>query len=184
MGFFLEYKSETMKQILLLDAHNYDETLPEIYRVAVRGIIFRDGKLLLIQSNFGELKFPGGGQEENETDIDTLVREVLEETGYHVIKESIHEFGEVVEKRLSVHESMIWHQINRYYFCDIDTNQEECKYTQDEIECGFHQVWYTLEEAITINQAMLDKEGVQAWNQREYTVLKMLKEQEDNLKLN
>ena len=33
-----------MKQILVMDAKNYDESLPEIYRVAVRGIIFVDGK--------------------------------------------------------------------------------------------------------------------------------------------
>ena len=113
-----------MEQLLVLDAHNYDEDLPEIYRVAVRGIIFKKGQLLLIQSNFEELKFPGGGQEKGESDIDTLVREVLEETGYHVIRESVKEFGEVVEKRLSVHEPMIWHQINRYYFCDIEDTQD------------------------------------------------------------
>lgn len=165
-----------MEQLLVLDAHNYEEVLPEIYRIAVRGIIFKEGKLLLIQSSFEELKFPGGGQEKGESDIDTLVREVLEETGYHVLEDSVKEFGEVIEKRLSVYEPMIWHQINRYYFCDIDTYQEECCYTESEKKYGFHQVWVTLEDAIKINELMLEREGVQAWNQREYTVLKLLKE--------
>ena len=165
-----------MKQILIMDAGNYDPTLPEIYRVAVRGIIFVDGKLLLIQSNFGEVKFPGGGKEGEESDKDTLIREVLEETGFHVIPESIKEFGEVVEKRLSVHEPMIWHQINRYYFCEIDSVQEECHYTENELKHGFHQVWFTLDEAISINEEMLSREGRKAWNQREYNVLKLIKE--------
>ena len=165
-----------MKQILIMDAGNYDPTLPEIYRVAVRGIIFVDGKLLLIQSDFGEVKFPGGGKEGEESDKDTLIREVLEETGFHVIPESIKEFGEVVEKRLSVHEPMIWHQINRYYFCKIDSVQEECHYTENELKHGFHQVWSTLDEAIAVNEEMLSREGRKAWNQREYNVLKLIKE--------
>lgn len=165
-----------MKQILVMDAKNYDESLPEIYRVAVRGVIFVDGKLLLIESNFGEVKFPGGGIEEGEDEITALIRETLEETGFHVIPESIREFGEVVEKRLSVHEPMIWHQINRYYLCDVEEFQEECNYTENEKQYGFHQVWHTLDEALAINEEMLQREGRQAWNQREYNVLKMLKE--------
>ena len=72
-----------------MDEHNYDEALGEIYRVAVRGIIFLDGRLLMIQSDFGEVKLPGGGMEEGETDEQTLIREVKEETGYDVIPDTI-----------------------------------------------------------------------------------------------
>lgn len=165
-----------MKKLLVMDAKNYDPSLKEIKRVAVRGIIFVDGKLLLIQSNFGEVKFPGGGMEDGESDIDTLVRETLEETGYHVILESIREFGEVEEIRLSTKELMIWHQINRYYYCDIEEIKEACSYTSNEKKYGFHQVWYTLDEALEINKDILQREGFNAWNQREYQVLKLIKE--------
>lgn len=34
-----------MKKILVMDEHNYDDNLGEIYRVSVRGIIFVAGKL-------------------------------------------------------------------------------------------------------------------------------------------
>lgn len=165
-----------MKKILVMDAKNYDMSFSEIYRVAVRGIIFVNKKLLLIRSNFGEVKFPGGGQENGENDFETLIRETLEETGYHVIADSIREFGEIEEKRLSTDEPMIWHQINRYYFCEIEEYKEECQYTENEKKYGFHQVWYSLDEAIQANQDMLCKEGVLAWNQREFNVLKLLKE--------
>lgn len=164
-----------MEKILVLDAKNYDPALPEIYRVAIRGIIFRDGKLLLINSIFGELKFPGGGQEKGESDLDTLIRETLEETGCHVIPESVREFGEVEEIRLSTHEPMIWHQINRYYFCDVTSKQEECHYTDNEKKYGFRQVWHTLDEAIEINYTTLLKEGFHGWNEREYKVLNLIK---------
>ena len=165
-----------MEKILVMDAENYDPDLDEILRIAVRGIIFVDGKLLLINSSFGELKFPGGGKEGEESDEETLIRETLEETGYRVIPETIRPFGEVEEKRLSVHEPMIWHQINRYYFCDVESEQGACSYTENEVKYGFHQVWHTLEEAIRINAETLQKEGRHAWNQREYNVLQLIRE--------
>jgi 8-oxo-dGTP pyrophosphatase MutT (NUDIX family) len=165
-----------MEKILVLDAKNYDPSLPELLRTAVRGIIFRDGKLLLINSNFGELKFPGGGQEKGENDLDTLIRETLEETGFHVIPESVREFGEVEEIRLSTHEPMIWHMISRYYFCEVTDEQEACRYTDSEKKHGFYPVWHTLDEAIEINHTTLLKEGVLPWNKREYSVLKLIKE--------
>ena len=165
-----------MKTLLVMDAKNYDPDLEKIRRVAVRGIVFVDGKLLMIGSRFGELKFPGGGQEAGESDEETLIRETLEETGYHVVPESIRAFGEVEEKRLSTHEPMIWHQFNRYYFCDIEGEQEACRYTKNEEKYGFHQVWHTLDDAIRINGEMIHKEGANAWNQREYTVLKLIRE--------
>ena len=165
-----------MRKLLVMDARNYDTALPEIYRVAVRGIIFLEGKLLLIQSCFGEVKFPGGGQESGESDHDTLIRETLEETGYHVIPDSIREFGEVEELRLSTLEPKIWHQINRYYFCDVDGEKEECHYTMSEQKHGFNQVCLTLDEAIECNWQMLCREGALPWNQREYQVLRLVKE--------
>ena len=165
-----------MKKLLVLDAHNYPNGIEVIHRVAVRGIIFLHGKLLLIQSNFGELKFPGGGQEDGEDDIQTLIRETLEETGYHVLLHSIRPFGEVEEKRLSVHEPKLWHQFSRYYFCEVSEQQDACRYTESEKEYGFHQVFYTLDEAIAINESVLGKEGVQPWNQREYRVLKLIRD--------
>ena len=96
-----------MKRILIMDEKNYSLDLEEIYRVAVRGIIFIGGKLLMIEDDFGEVKLPGGGIESGEDDYKALVREVKEETGYDVIWESIVPFGEIEEKRLSVQEP-IW----------------------------------------------------------------------------
>lgn len=164
-----------MKQLLVLDEHNYDPALPEIRRTGIRGIIFRQDKLLMIRSCFGEVKFPGGGQEPGESDEITLLREVLEETGFHVLPESIRPFGQVEEKRLSVHEPMIWHQINRYYFCHITGDQEAAQFTENEQKYGMHQVWCTLEEAIATNREMVNREGRTPWNQRELRVLELLK---------
>ena len=165
-----------MKELLVMDAKNYDPEMDELRRIAVRGIIFMEGKLLLIQSDFGEVKLPGGGQEEGESDEETLIRETLEETGFRVIPESIRPFGQVEEKRLSVHEPMIWHMFNRYYFCEVDPSQEPCRYTDSEKKHGFRQVWYPLDEAIRINEELIAAEGRHPWNQREYLVLKLIRD--------
>lgn len=102
----------------------------------------------MIESSFGEVKLPGGGMDSGEDDYQVLVREVKEETGYDVIPESIKPFGEIEEKRLSVYEPMIWHQINRLYFCDVYPEQGQCEYSENEKEEGFHPVFYTIEEAL------------------------------------
>lgn len=158
-----------MKNLLTLDEKNYGEELEEIRRIAVRGIIFKNGRLLMTESDDGELKFPGGGTEEGEDDIQTLIRETLEETGFTVVPETVREFGEIEEKRLALYENKIWHQINRYYFCEVYNWQSECSYSENEKAHGFKPVWYTLEEAY-------EKNCRRAWNQREYHALKLLKE--------
>ncbi len=163
-----------MQLLLNMDEHNYDPELPEIRRTAVRGIIFREGRLLLIQSYFGEVKLPGGGQEAGESDMETLCREVLEETGFHVLEETVKPFGQVIEKCLSRYEPMIWHQQNRYYFCSVSEEQRECQYSRSEQKYGMHQLWMTLEEALQTNREMLDREGANPWNQREYRVMELL----------
>ena len=55
-----------MEKLLVMNEHNYDDNLQEIYRVSVRGIIFVAGRLLMIESSSGEIKLPGGGLESGE----------------------------------------------------------------------------------------------------------------------
>ena len=46
-----------MKKILVMDEKNYTPDLKEIYRVAVRGIIFIDGKLLIHSKHDGLIDY-------------------------------------------------------------------------------------------------------------------------------
>lgn len=165
-----------MKNLLTIDEKNYDESLPEIKRVAVRGIIWIDEKIVFIESKSGELKIPGGGQEENETDLQTLVREVQEETGYVVKPESVKPFGQIVERRMASYEPMIWNQTNRIYFCEVEETQVDCNYSQHEKELGYKLVCYTVEEALEHNRKYFAENGEEPEKDREYLILKMMKE--------
>lgn len=165
-----------MKKLLVLDKKNYDDSTDEILRNSVRGIIFINEKILLIEDNFGEVKIPGGGVEDGENDIQALCREVREETGYNVIADSIIPFGEIEEKRLSVNEPKIWHHFSRLYLCNVDYKQGLCEFTESEKKQGFRQVLYTLDEAIAKNKRMLNTDKNQAWNEREYKTLLLIRE--------
>ena len=164
-----------MERLLYLDGENYTDDLPEIVRTAVRGIIFVDGKLLLIEDDKNEVKLPGGGQEEGETDIETLIREVREETGCTVIPETVRPFGYIEEKRRSFHEDCIWHQFSRLYFCDVTDERSDTEYSENEKKHGMRFRMYAIDEATAKNRAMLDRIGALAWNQREYRTLLLIK---------
>lgn len=170
-----------MKRLLFLDGNNYTDDMPEIKRTAVRGIIDLDGKLLFIKDKFGALKLPGGGQEEGESNEQTLAREVLEETGYTVDMSTVMPFGYIEEKRRSTHEKdTIWHQFNYLYFCSVTGERGECSYSDSEKDLGMQLAAHTLDEAIEINRSVLEREGRHEWNQREYNTLMLIKEHTSN----
>lgn len=172
-----------MKRLLTMDEKNYRGDMQEIFRIAVRGIIFIEGRLLMIEDKFGEVKLPGGGVEDGEDDMHTLFREVKEETGFTVVPDSVVPFGEIEEKRLSVHEHMIWHQISRLYFCDVEEGKQECAYSENEKKHGFRPVLYPIEDAIAKNEARLTTRKKQAWNLREYKTLLLIQEYLKNQRL-
>ncbi|MBR1382668.1 MAG: NUDIX domain-containing protein, partial [Ruminococcus sp.] len=140
------------------------------------GIIFIDGKLLLIENDHGEAKLPGGGQEEGEDDCATLLREVREETGYRVLPDSVRAFGYIEEKRRSLKEDMIWHQFSRLYFCEVESQPGETELSENEKSLGFRLSPYSVEDAISLNERMLEREGRQPWNQREYLTLCLIRD--------
>lgn len=165
-----------MRILFTLDKKDYDVNYPVIDRIGVRGIIFKDNKLLMIEDKYGHCKFPGGGQEDLESDVDTLIREVKEETGYLVIKESIAEYGEVIEKRKSRNEDKIWCHRSHYYFCDVSEISFGTEYTNSEKKYGMHVCFLTIDEAIKNN--MEDNSNL-PWNEREYELLKLLKKEKN-----
>lgn len=58
------------------------DDIPVTARTGVRAVIWDNNKLLMMKSNRGNYKFPGGGMEDGEDEQTALKRELLEETGY------------------------------------------------------------------------------------------------------
>lgn len=85
-----------MRELFVIDLKNYKPEGTVGKRPSVRGIILKDGKVAMMHSlKYDYYKLPGGGIEDGENYEETLIREVKEESGLIVKKESVKEFGYV-----------------------------------------------------------------------------------------
>lgn len=155
-----------MRELFSLDQHNYKEDGKVFRRDSVRGIIVKEGKVLLVHSKkYGYYKFPGGGIEAGEDHARTLCREVREETGYEVQEATIREFGCVPRLHKDTRdENGIFAQDNFYYFCELkDGVKTEVTLDDYEREEGFTPVWMDPFEASQRNRYCdLSQEGLDA----------------------
>jgi 8-oxo-dGTP pyrophosphatase MutT (NUDIX family) len=147
-----------------------------IERTAARAIIFKDGDILMVSNNKGDVKFPGGGLEMNETHGEAICREVKEETGY-LVSDIMSKVGLVTERRIDIFEHDCLFEMNsHYYLCKIHGAPEAQSLSDYEIEQEFVPIWINIIEAIGINEKAIQRETRNPWVARELYVLKQLKE--------
>lgn len=170
-----------MKRILLINECKQNN-LAVKFRKASRAIMFKEDKLVMIQSKkYGEYKFPGGGCKSGEVLKQTLVREVLEETGLDVLPSSIKEFGKVEEWHIDTYDSSkMFNNISYYYLCDFIDNGKTRNMDEYEIEYGYEVRYVSVDEAIKQNQLVLYIGPT--WVKREIEVLKYIKKHFSNRK--
>lgn len=111
-------------------------------REGCRGIIVRDGKILLsYEKEVDQYLIPGGGLEEGESLSDCCIRELAEECGavvnvknhYLTLEEYYHEY----------------YFRSNYFVCEI-TGECERSLTEEEKGRGLVPVWKDFDEAIAI----------------------------------
>ncbi len=147
-----------MNILAIYDEKNYDDTVEIFEKESVRGIIMRDGKLAMQCSKYGEYKIPGGVREEGETILQTLVREVNEETGLIVIEDSLKEIGKVVEIRKDIFNEKVKYVCHSYfYFCEVRDEMTAMHLTESEIKKGYVLDWKTPEQIYKNNVRLNDK---------------------------
>lgn len=154
-----------MRQIYYSDLRDYDDLDNKYLRVACRAIIIKDNKLAMIKGKkFNELKFPGGGLEQDETHLECLMREVVEETGLIIDVLTQNPFGLVTEIRKSTIEVDTIFQMNSYYYTVSldDTKLGKTNLDPYEIEHGYELIWVDIHDAITTNKLALSQSIVDA----------------------
>jgi ADP-ribose pyrophosphatase YjhB (NUDIX family) len=98
-------------EIIKLISPDYMNKL-EVIRVANRGIVIKDNLVLLCyEEDDDQYIIPGGGLEDNETNIEGCIREVKEETG--VIVNIKKEYLVIDEFFLNME------HINHYFICEV-----------------------------------------------------------------
>lgn len=164
---------------LTIDLHNYPADAEIFRRTAVRGIIRRGDKYLLIYSHkYGDCKFPGGGAEAGETLTDTLLREVREEAGRDVLPETVRGALLVRERRLGTRGDVLCMD-SYYYDCGIGDAVHPQQLQGYELDEGYEAVWLTLAEAIARNEK-ISGQAETPWVLRETTVMRVLQQQESD----
>lgn len=145
-----------MKILATFDEKNYQDTVTVYEKYSVRAIMMRGGRLAMQCSRDGEYKIPGGGIEAGEDCIQALVREVREETGLHVIEDSIQELGEIIEIRRDIFEAskkFICHSL--FYYCRIEPGRADALHlTASEIAKGYTLKWEKPEEICRTNRLL------------------------------
>lgn len=167
----MEKRRKPMRTLLSFDEKNYTDDMPVFEKYAVRGVIIRDGKIAMQKAKTGYYKVLGGGVDKGESLEDALVREVAEESGLLVIRDSIRLVGEILEQREDLYtkgHKYVCHSI--FFFCDAQEEMVETNLTQSEVREGFSLAWATPEEIVESNSKVEDK----PWVTRDTGFIKML----------
>jgi 8-oxo-dGTP pyrophosphatase MutT (NUDIX family) len=163
-----------MKLLKVYDSQNYTDDMPVFEKYSVRGVIVRDGKIATQMGAAGDYKILGGGVEPGEDFSDALLREVQEESGLLIKKETIREVGEILEMREDIFTRGLKYVCHScFYLCDAREELGETHMTESEIAKGYHLVWATPEEIITGNRAFMDE----PWIRRDTDFIKMIQEE-------
>lgn len=168
-----------MRLLFEIDTKDYNKNGTVFIRPSVRGIIIKNGKIAMIYSaKYNYYKFPGGGLEAGESHIDALIREVKEETGFRVIKNSVKEYGYVRRVQKGLRED-VFIQDNYYYFCQIKDEIGEQELDDYESDEQFTPEYAAPHHAIDVNLNGNhgDKENIPQFRtliERESRILKML----------
>ena len=137
---------------------------PEKIRIASRGIVVEEGRILLTyETNTDVYMSPGGGLEDGETLEECCQRELREESGITV---------NVLEKFLQINEYCPeCMYVSNYFFCD-KTGICPQSLTDLEISHGATPRWLTIEEALELfGEYPSKRRDISSLYQREYTML-------------
>lgn len=113
------------------------------FRHACRGIVVKDGKVLLgYESKNDKYIISGGGVEEGETLAHCCERELLEETGMQV---------RAKEEYLEIEELFCdWRHVNHYFVCELVKDTGNVNLTEAEARAGCTFKWLPMAQALDI----------------------------------
>ena len=120
----------SVEELIQLNKHEFGYATP---KVDVRGVVFRDEKILLVRevADAGRWTLPGGFADVNDTPTQAVVREVLEESGF---KTKAIKLLAVYDRDQQKHTPLLPHSIYKLFFhCQIISGQPQINHEVSEI---------------------------------------------------
>lgn len=126
------------------------------FREGVRAVIFNDRKqILLMRTNKGDLKLPGGGIKANESHKEALIREIQEETGYQTVKLS-EQIGYAIEQFVDNYDEKAYFAMKSYYYlAEISEACGQQNLDDYEKEQEFVPIFMDIKDAIAQNEIVM-----------------------------
>jgi len=163
--------------LAIIREHGQSRSHRSFVRYAVRAVVLRNGKYLMVHSSVaGDYKFPGGGMKHGERHEQALARELREETG-RLLKQVITLLGVAIEfDLLQESEMSIFRMVSFYYLCNLEPGIHPLDLDPYEIELGFTPLWVTPTNALEQNERLGQQNGnlQPFWLAREIAVLHAL----------
>ena len=141
----------------LVDGGPFDPGAPVVERVAARAVIDdHRGRLLLLRSRHGDLKFPGGGIDPGESVAQALLRELAEECGV-VDAEVLQELLRVRELRPAQEPGAVFCMTSRYFRCHLTgrVGDRAARLEDYERDLELTPIWSTADAAHAANADLL-----------------------------
>lgn len=170
---WLQWESveECRRSLMVQDRQDYTEDMPVFEKDAVRAVIRRNGRIAVQRSSRGDCKLLGGGVDAGEHFTEALCREVEEEAGLVVKRDTIRGIGQIEEMHRDIFDGKQVYHCHSYCFaCEAETEQVPVHMTDSERAKGYHLEWVTPEEFISANEPFLED----SWIQRDTDFVKRM----------
>lgn len=91
-------------------------------KVDVRGVVFQEDRILLVQERLDENRWtlPGGWADIGESAAESVVREIAEETGYHTRAVKL---LAVYDRNKHAHPPYVFHAYKLFFLCELIDDQ-------------------------------------------------------------
>lgn len=146
-----------------------------IYRRAVRAVAVDGNRLLLLHlPHLDAYKFPGGGVETGESDLDALTRELKEETGRHL--SDVHGVLHTDTTRRPDRDdpTAVFEHESVYYAATVTEPLLPPHLDAHELADGITPVWVEWAAAVIANKIAMGRPGCDEYIARDLRVLKQI----------
>ena len=145
------------------------------HRIAVRAVILRGRKLLMVySSNVGDYKFPGGGVNVSESHEHALARELSEECGATLLSVN-GELGAIIEYDHAKEDDFDTFKMTSYYYlCSVGDDFSGQTLDDYEYDLGFQPLWIDIKDAVEANKRLLSLKEPPEWLKREIFALEYI----------